>query len=537
MEISGIPSGANAFLVNTNPILGPHAIPEKVPPQVEEKSSKDVKEESANNLTASQTSTKPTLTKTTQSFSSLLKEIGLPDTKENNQLANVLANYGQPVNKQTMTQISRQLAPLMQKGVPSIEAGVILLMNNIKVNPKNAEAVKQLLTGGGMSQNLLILNKDLKKLLDKLNDSDFTTELSKKVSLKQTMVSENKTEKVEEKKPNEEKENDVNKLQKAKNQEEPIQEVRKIIKGEKDEKDNQPSDNSHPQQPKIEQQKVETKVLNLIRTEDLPPKMVVENLTNNIHKLSNVINNLLTIDILKNPALFPQQISMLKKLFSDFELEIEDLKELIETNFPDLKNNYDDEENSFIDLLQNLFQNNEKADKLTKNNQKQISTDLTQQLMNELNETTESTNNELVARQLLTKSEECMCIPIPVNINGVLYNTEIMVRREDNSNKKSEIGEVPLKITLAVDTKNLGMVGVDISNLKKDLQILLSVNNQNSKNKIDKKLKNLEANLKKLPFDLKPLSCALNTNQIQKNSILLPNKYKVMSLNRIEGVF
>lgn len=535
MEISGIPSGANAFLVNTSPILAPHALPEKVPPKVEEKSSEALKEESANNLTASQTSTKPTLTKTTQSFSSLLKEIGLPDTKENNQLANVLANYGQPVNKQTMTQISRQLAPLMQKGVPSIEAGVILLMNNIKVNPKNAEAVKQLLTGGGMSQNLLVLNKDLKKMLDKLNDSDFTTELSKKVSLKQTMSSENKTEKIEEKKPNEE--NDVNKLQKTKNQEEPVQEVRKIIKGEKDEKDNQTSDNNHQQQPKIEQQKIETKALNLIRTEDLPPKMVVENLTNNVQKLSNVVNNLLTIDVLKNPALFPQQISMLKKLFSDFEFGIEDLKELIETNFPELKNNYDEEETSFIDLLQNLFQNNEKSDKITKNSQKQINSDLTQELMNELNETTESTTNELVARQILTKSEECMCIPIPINVNGILYNTEIMVRREDNSNKKSEVGEVPLKITLAIDTKNLGMVGVDISNLKKDLQILLSVNNQNSKSKIDKKLRVLESNLKKLPFDLKPLSCALNTNQIQKNSILLPNKYKVMSLNRIEGVF
>ena len=532
MEIPGIPSALNPFLGNTNPTVSPYVLPEKLLPTVEEKSKGLIKEEIPNNLLSSQTLTKPSLTKTAQSFSSLLKEIGLPDTKENNQLANVLANYGQPVNKQTMSQISRQLAAQIPKGVDNIESGVILLMNNIEVNPKNVEAVKQLLTGGGMAQNLIVLNKDLKKMLDKLTDSDFTSELSKKVSLKQTIESDNKIEKIEEKNSSEENKNDVNNLQKAKNQDEPIQEVRKIIKGEKDEKDNQPFNNQ-----KSQQQTLETKSINLVKIEDSSPKMVVDNLNNNIQKLATILTNLLTVDVLKNPAQFPQHIAMLKKLFSDFELGIDDLKKLIETNFPELKNAYNDEENSFMDLLQNLFQTNEKTDKLTKSNLKQNNSDLTQELLNELTETTEASSNELIARQILTKSEQCMCVPIPVNINGILYNTEIMIRREDNSNKKTEIGEVPLKITLAIDTKNLGMVGVDISNLKKDLQILLNVNNHYSKNKIDKKLKVLETKLKQLPFELKPLSCSVNTNTTPQNSVLLPNKYKVMSLNRIEGVF
>ena len=64
------------------------------------------------------------------------------------------------------------------------------------------------------------------------------------------------------------------------------------------------------------------------------------------------------MNILQNPHNFPQQISMLKKYFSDMELTIEELKDIIDRNFPELKSKVsdgDDEENSFIGLLQNLF--------------------------------------------------------------------------------------------------------------------------------------------------------------------------------------
>ncbi|MFN8671722.1 MAG: hypothetical protein U0457_06500 [Candidatus Sericytochromatia bacterium] len=616
MEIPGIPGGRNPF-AGFEAISAPYALPEKAIPLPEEKVAKKPQQKETTDQTPSQAPKTPVFNKTAQSFSNVLKEIGLPNTPENNQLASVLANYGQPVNKQTMNQVAKLLAGMQQNGVASIEAGIVILMNNLKVNPKAISAVRQLLTGGGMSQNLLILNKDLKKMVDKLNDNDFTKELTRKIELKQES---DKNIKID--KPENNIEDNNNQVQKTRKQDEPIQEVRKIIKNEKDEEDvrEENKDNTNylkkydlddPKQNKqtfissIENKENENKAnkflidehkdtnsfsknesesetnefidnsdknvsnkfndenkpinlknsnnlvdkelannSNLVENElnikpQLAPETVVKNLTNNVQKLSNIVNNLLTIDVLKNPNNFPQQIAMIKKYFADLEITSEELRDILEHNFPEMKvkQKYDEEENSFIDMLQNLFFSNEE-EKVKKTNLKaKLASNVTEEnIMDELKEATENISDELFARELLSKTEDCLCIPLPININGQVFNTEIMIKREDQANKKTEIGEVPLKINLAVNTKNLGKIGIDLSNLKRDLQIHLTVNNKFVKDKFDKKLRDLEIKLKKLPFYVQPISCKVDNSNTEKNSLLLPKKYKAMSMNRIDGV-
>ncbi|MEK7434112.1 MAG: hypothetical protein AABZ74_13345 [Cyanobacteriota bacterium] len=593
MEIPSISSsGGNPFLVNYNPINAPYALPEKTIPLPEEKvSQKQSKETTVQN--PDQAPKTPVFNKSIQSFSNVLKEIGLQNTPENNQLANVLANYGQPVNKQTMTQVSRLLTGLVNGNNANIEAGVVLLINNLKVEPKSISAVRQLLTGGGMSQNLLVLNKDLKKMIDKLNDNDFTSELNKKITSNKEL---RKKETIKGIDPDIQNENNLPQVQNIKKQDAPIQEVKQLIKGEKDQSDvdeenKEPSKNSFKENdilsgkkenniPKntnaltkniikneqntnksvilnnnnnIEQKNI-VKNLNVSHLpsennimvteksllEESNPQNIIKNLGNNVQKLSNIINTITNLDILQNPHNFPQQISMLKKYFSDMELTIEELKDIIDRNFPELKSKVtdgDDEENSFIGLLQNLFMLGEEEKKTTKKtNLANLNNTNDNDLMKELSEKTEDLNDEFFARELLAKSEECLCIPIPVNINGKIYNAEIMIRREDKSNKKIEIGEIPLKINLAVNTNNLGKIGVDISNLKRDLQINFNVADNSIKNKVDKKIKELEMKLNKLPFDIKALTCRVELKEIERNSLLLPQKYKVMSMNRIDGV-
>jgi hypothetical protein len=123
-----------------------------------------------------------------------------------------------------------------------------------------------------------------------------------------------------------------------------------------------------------------------------------------------------------------------------------------------------------------------------------------------------------------------------VPVNNKMFNVEVMVQRDDKSNKKVDLGHVPLKIQLSMETNNLGKLSVEIRNLKKDLQIFLSVENNEIKEKIQLVLFKLEEKIQKLPFELKALSCNVNPKPDQSPSILLPPKYKVFSMKRIEGV-
>ncbi|GIW22913.1 MAG: hypothetical protein KatS3mg068_1920 [Candidatus Sericytochromatia bacterium] len=429
-----------------------------------------------------------------QSFSNILLEIGFPNTTQNIQLANILANYGQAINKQTMNEFSQALGNLMNKGSLSMEAGVVLLLNGLELSKNNIEAVKQLLSGGGLSQNLISLNKDLQKMISSLSGQDLRSQISQAIINKE-IEEKNKLEKINQNENNIEKVNLKNNL--------------------------------------LEENKVfETTQVRKNPFEDLENKEeFLENTSKQITKLGNEINkniiNILTIDVLKNPSIFPMQIAMLKKYFFDLEKDIDELKKILKNIFGEID---EDAENIFTELLKLV------VDEKFNNKNKNTNNIKNENILKEIYKSLNSINLNFIARDLLNKPNESMCLPLFIQINNNIINAELMITREDKSNKKNEIGNIPLKIQLLMETSNLGKVSIEMNSLKKDLQINILLENEKIKNLFKEKIYLLENNLKELPFDIKPIQCNINRKQNHSNSILLPQKYKVMSMKRIEGI-
>lgn len=555
MEISNL-GGNNPIRLNPNQVNAPDLLPSKLPPLIDDKAQKGNLQQ---NPTVPDTPTKPVINKNTQSFQNLLVEIGVPNTPQNNQLAQTLANYGQPINKNTMNQVANSLGPLMQQGQSSIEAGVVLLINNIPISTKAVESVKQMLTGGALTQNLLVLNKDLQKLVDNVKDKDFIKRLETKIQTKQDNIqenvnnisSQNNTIKEEGVKPLKQLPQNFN----QKVEESSIVKKNPFQDEIQDEEQNTNNFNQNNQKQisqkglvKVDDSKSQSQAFNLLDfDEGVHPntlmnqdtKQIVNNLVSKAQKLNTTLNNILSIDVLRNPSNFPQQINMLKKHFAELEIDIEEVKEILESSFPELKEEVQklesQDENLFTSLLKMVFDDGTKDIKKSKA-KTQANLNFEAELLKSLTETAKTITGNITAREILSNNQQCLCIPLSVPFNNKMYEAEIMINREDNSNKKAEIGDVPLKINLSIQTHNMGKVGVDMSSLKKDLQVHLNLDNLNIKNFVSQNINDLQQKLDTLPFEVKPVTCSVNPKPDESTSLLLPKKYQVMSMKRIDGI-
>lgn len=565
MDVSGLGGLNNPLRLNPNQINAPDVLPSKLPPALDDKSTqKSPPQPQQPGLT--DTPSKPVINKNLQSFQNLLTEIGVPNTPQNSQLAQTLANYGQPINKNTMNQVANSLGPIMQQGAGNIEAGVVLLINNIPVTAKAVESVKQMLTGGGLSQNLLSLNKDLQKLVNNVKDKDFVKSLESKIQVKegngdnleaQNNLSSNNTIKDSEVKPmmqspllqNSDKRINESGQVKKNPFEEEFQEENNLNEFNQNNKQltqkgssksqnniNQTQENQGFSLLDFDDSSGNNTIIknnNLINNNN--PQNIVNNLINKAEKLNATLTNIINADILKNPANFPQQINMLKKQFADLEIDIEEIKEILESSFSDLKEDAikTEDESIFTNLLKMFFEDNPK---IAKKNKALNTSGFESDLLKNLTDISKAVAGNISGRELLANNQQCLCIPLSIPFNNKIYEAEIMITREDNSNKKAEIGDVPLKINLSIQTHNMGKVGVDMSNLKKDLQVHLNVDNINIKNEVDQKINSLQSKLDTLPFEVKPVTCSVNPKHDESNSLLLPKKYQVMSMRRIEGI-
>lgn len=548
MEIPGLGGLNNLFRVDP-PVRSIDQLPNKViPDYVEEKSDKQVPTKTGDSKTTeslpNQAPKTPVLNKNVQTFSNLLMEVGLPNTPQNNQIAQSLANYGQPINKHTINQVSQALGQITNQGQLSVESGVVLVVNHLPVTEKNVEAVKQMLTGGGLSQGLISFNKDIKKLSESFANQDFVKELTDNLDNKDLNKVHNKFGDNTNKDKygnNSEKVANNNLLSKmSQNEHKKVEENTKVVKNPFEEEFNEDINkkslsenkllNSNESSKKLLQENIKT---------NLTPNLIISEMKDKTQKLSNNIQNLLTIDVLKNPSAFPQQITMLKKYFSEIEADSKDLLEVLEKAFPELmgeKLSEEQEENIFVNMLKLIFDDSQQDSNniKKKSNFKNISD--SNELLKEFIKSAEHVGLSMTGREILTKANDCLCIPVPIYINGKVFEAEIVIQREDQSNKKTEIGDVPLKIKLSLETQNMGKVAVDISNLKKDLQVFFNVENMNIKNKVDIAINKLQLQLEKLPFEVRPIRCLVMPKVDQSPSILLPSKYKVMSMNRIDGI-
>jgi len=569
MEVPGL--GKIPLNIDTNRIV-PEVLPNRVPLESPlQKTPTKPQETLPQNY---QLTKAPAIIENLQTFAHLLAEIKVPNTPQNNQLAQVLANYNQPINHETMTLVSKALGGLMNKGASSIEAGVILLINNLNITNQSVSAIKQLIDGGGLSQNLLNFSKDLQKLVDTVNRPNFVQEVARqieqgniisnsvisvadgnssnlanqqvagmlsvssskenleRVKMDTTAIKLN-NEKVEAinptmKNPYQEEEENTEVTKKSKKPTEEdykVNEIRPAIKQEDDDEKNQKSKNVSVI--------IEDDIQNKLIENKVNPNEVLGKLSMKAQQINKNIINLITLDVLKNPEMFPMQISMLKKFFSELELDVKEFKEILKQNFPQLLNKIEKEQDSemlYSNLLKLIYQKDN-----NKNNLKALQ-NLDLEFITSLIRTAEKLNLNIIGRETLTKSLDAMCLPISVFANGRFHNVEILIQREDQSDKKVDVGEIPLKIQLSLETKTLGKVVVDINNWKKDLRVYFIVENVAIQKKMQENFNDLENNLKELPFDVHKIHCIVSPKQNENASILLPQKYKTYSLKRIEGI-
>ncbi|HEY9841980.1 MAG TPA: hypothetical protein V6D23_16065, partial [Candidatus Obscuribacterales bacterium] len=106
-----------------------------------------------------------------QDMTSALMEMGMSPTPQNQQMASLLAGYGNAVNTQTMGVLRQAMAQLSDKSPASLEAAVILLSKDLPVNDQTVNAIKQLLNGQPLPAQLQNLPKEMATLLQQLQQT------------------------------------------------------------------------------------------------------------------------------------------------------------------------------------------------------------------------------------------------------------------------------------------------------------------------------------------------------------------------------
>lgn len=82
-------------------------------------------------------------------------------------------------------------------------------------------------------------------------------------------------------------------------------------------------------------------------------------------------------------------------------------------------------------------------------------------------------HSNLMAREMLTQNLPVHCIPLMVHADKEAYPAELYIQQDYNPRepKQGPDSERPLKLTLTLETHNLGRVSVDLTSLKSDLTL------------------------------------------------------------------
>lgn len=145
----------------------------------------------------------------------------------------------------------------------------------------------------------------------------------------------------------------------------------------------------------------------------------------------------------------------------------------------------------------------------------------------------------LAAREMLTQNLPVHCIPLMVHAHQEAYPAELYIQQDYDPRdpQQGPDGERPLKLTLTLETHNLGRVSVDLTSLKTDLSLNLKVLTRRVKILVDERIEQLQHKIEKQGhYQMAHLSCVVEPDLETRQSMLLPAKRTVRSLQRIEGV-
>ncbi|MBT9544517.1 MAG: hypothetical protein IV090_03935 [Candidatus Sericytochromatia bacterium] len=148
-------------------------------------------------------------------------------------------------------------------------------------------------------------------------------------------------------------------------------------------------------------------------------------------------------------------------------------------------------------------------------------------------------HSNLMAREMLTQNLPVHCIPLMVHANKEAYPAELYIQQDYDPRepKQGPDSERPLKLTLTLETHNLGRVSVDLTSLKSDLSLNLKVLTRRVKILVDERIEQLQRKIEKQGnYQVAHLTCVVEPDLETRQSMLLPAKRTVRSLQRIEGI-
>jgi hypothetical protein len=104
-----------------------------------------------------------------QSVADALRELKLPETPQNVMIAQSLAQMDQPVSAQNMAIVRDALRGLAVANADDVAAAVVLLMHDLPVTPAGIAAIRQLMNGPSLPDQLSRLGGQLTRLLGQLD--------------------------------------------------------------------------------------------------------------------------------------------------------------------------------------------------------------------------------------------------------------------------------------------------------------------------------------------------------------------------------
>jgi hypothetical protein len=261
----------------------------------------------------------------------------------------------------------------------------------------------------------------------------------------------------------------------------------------------------------------------------------IETIKNDIFKTKEIIDSIVNNNILnyQNNEM-STQINKISMMYGALEKQVKTLK----SELKDFKKS--EEESMDSGVLESLLSIS-KPDSSKKTNVKRNANDklpfetLLKSVLSEVYSKVDKISLNLQGREILSNNEKCFCIPLSIPIGELRFNGEVMVKQELDSRNKNK-GKRTLNITLCVQTKTLNTVLIDITNLDKDLQISIKVENKDIKKIFDEKMDKINQILKNSSYNVKPVTCSINKNTGRGNSLLIPKDSFPKSLKRIDGI-
>lgn len=504
-----------------------------------------------------------------QSLTNALMEMNLPPTPQNLQMAQLLANYGHPVNQHSMGILKQAMAGLSDKSPAAMEAATILLTQDLPVNDKTVAAVKQLMNGQALPQqlqNLPQVEQVVRQMQQATNPQAMNPQVASQGGVNpQQAVTTSVAQQaagqaqaiVSDPSPAPEK-STAQKLEiqpvapqstaaqetQAKPQNNAVPTSLPSPQGAA----RQGGDQQGLQQLFLYLQGQDPEFFALLQksggaTAGGPQDM--QSLFQSLQQILNVARHLGENMQLKDFQHLPIQHQQIMQLTDLLSQHLETFRQQFQSSFPELA------ERVGLLLQQDGMDMLSKLSQLLEDHQQQLArlkaADLPEeqmlttlrQLMEQVGVQVEKVQTHLLGRELLSQNQPVHCVPLLVHAHGEAFPAELYIQQDyDPQDPNSRPDENrPLKLTLTLETQNLGRVAVDIATLKENMNVDLKVLSRRVKQVMDERLGQLTRKLEAQGnYTLDQVSCRVIPDLESRQSMLLPPKYPVRSLRRVEGI-